>query len=46
MERYGVFIPNVGKYGPEKTPYLDTLHARTINYFHFFIVFVVVPFAF
>ena len=22
-----VFIPNAGKYGPEKTPYLDTFHA-------------------
>ena len=22
-----VFRPNVGKYGPEKTPYLDTFHA-------------------
>ena len=22
-----VFIPNTGKYGPEKTPYLDTFHA-------------------
>ena len=22
-----VFSPNVGKYGPEKTPYLDTFHA-------------------
>ena len=21
-----VFSPNVGKYGPEKTPYLDTFH--------------------
>ena len=26
MERYKVFIPNAGKYGPEKTPYLDTFH--------------------
>ena len=26
-ERYGVFSPNVGKYGPEKAPYLDTFHA-------------------
>ena len=24
---YGVFSPNTGKYGPEKTPYLDTFHA-------------------
>ena len=22
-----VFSPNTGKYGPEKTPYLDTFHA-------------------
>ena len=32
-ERYFVssylsaFSPNAGKYGPEKTPYLDTFHA-------------------
>ena len=26
-ERYGVFSSNAGKYGPEKTPYLDTFHA-------------------
>ena len=26
-ERYGVCSPNVGKYRPEKTPYLDTFHA-------------------
>ena len=25
--RYSVFSPNAGKYGPEKTPYLDTFHA-------------------
>ena len=25
-EYFSVFSPNVGKYGPEKTPYLDTLH--------------------
>ena len=25
---YGeMFSPNAGKYGPEKTPYLDTIHA-------------------
>ena len=24
---HSVFSPNVGKYGPEKTPYLDTFHA-------------------
>ena len=22
-----IFSPNAGKYGPEKTPYLDTFHA-------------------
>ena len=22
-----IFSPNIGKYGPEKTPYLDTFHA-------------------
>ena len=28
MEQYlSVFSPNAGKYGPEKTPYLDTFHA-------------------
>ena len=26
-EYLSVFSPNGGKYGPEKTPYLDTLHA-------------------
>ena len=25
--RYAVFSPNEEKYGPEKTPYLDTFHA-------------------
>ena len=25
-DRYSVFIPNAGKYGPEITPYLDTFH--------------------
>ena len=34
-----LFNPNVGKYGPEKTPYLDTLHAmisvgKVLNFFH------------
>ena len=24
---FSVFSPNAGKYGPEKTPYLDTFHA-------------------
>ena len=28
MFKYGAFSgPNTGKYGPEKTPYLDTFHA-------------------
>ena len=28
LSKYGVFSgPNAGKYGPEKTPYLDTFHA-------------------
>ena len=26
-----VFSPNTGKYGPEKTPYLDTFHAVSIR---------------
>ena len=26
-EKYSLFNPNAGKYGPEKTPYLDTFHA-------------------
>ena len=26
-ERYGVFSPNTGKYGPEITPHLATFHA-------------------
>ena len=34
--RYGVFSgPNTGKYGPEKTLYLDTFHAVKIKqYYH------------
>ena len=24
---FPVFSPNTGKYGPEKTPYLDTFHS-------------------
>ena len=31
MSKYGVFsgpyFPSTGKYGPKKTPYLDTFHA-------------------
>ena len=26
-----LFSPNTGKYGPEKTPYLDTFHAVVIS---------------
>ena len=26
-----VFSPSTGKYGPEKTPYLDTFHAVLSN---------------
>ena len=31
-----IFSPNMGKYGPEKTPCLDTFHAVTLNwsYYH------------
>ena len=27
-----LFSPNLGKYGPEKTPYLDTFHAMGDNF--------------
>ena len=27
MEYLSLFSPNMGKNGPEKTPYLDTFHA-------------------
>ena len=27
-----VFSPNAGKYGPEKTPYLDTFHTVRVTY--------------
>ena len=30
-ERYEVFTPNAGKYGPETTPYLDTFHVVILN---------------
>ena len=32
---FTVFSPNTGKYGPEKTPYVDTFHTVTPlgNYF-------------
>ena len=28
---FPVFSPNMGKYGPEKTPYLDTFHKVQIT---------------
>ena len=31
---FPVFTPNAGKYGPEKTPYLDTFHAVRRLFFH------------
>ena len=30
-----IFSPNTGKYGPEKTPYLDTFHAVTMKDLNF-----------
>ena len=30
---FSVFGLNTGKYGPEKTPYLDTLHAVIIHFY-------------
>ena len=30
-EKISIFSPNTGKYGPEKTPYLDTFHAVTLT---------------
>ena len=27
---FAVFSPNTGKYGPQKTPYLDTFHTVVI----------------
>ena len=30
---FPVFGLNAGKYGPEKTPYLDTFHVATTQYF-------------
>ena len=32
MEYLSVFSPNAGKYGPEKTPYLDTFQAVTMSH--------------
>ena len=48
-ETYGVnsvFSPNIGKYGPEITPYFHTFHAGTsfsasLFYTHFFLSFLV-----
>ena len=32
VSKYGVFSgPSAGKYGPEKTPYLDTFHAVNVS---------------
>ena len=31
MEQISVFSPNTGKYGPGKTPYLDTFHAVIVT---------------
>ena len=33
-EYLSVFSPNAGKYGPEKTPYLDTFHTTLANPIH------------
>ena len=38
MERYSVSFrvqPECGKYGPEKTPYLDTFHEMTVDFVTF-----------
>ena len=35
-----VFTPNTGKYGPEKTPYLDTFHAVLDYVFAVMMVFL------
>ena len=31
FKTFPVFSPNTGKYGPEKTPYLETFHAVKIS---------------
>ena len=31
MEYLSVFSPNMGKYGPEKTQYLDTFHLSVFS---------------
>ena len=33
-EHLSVSSPNTGKYGPEKTPYLDTFQVAIINIFY------------
>ena len=38
-----VFSPNAGKYGPEKTPYLDSFHA--VEFIIITIRFQINPFA-
>ena len=32
MEIYSAFSPNTGKYGPEKTPYLDLFHVVVFTF--------------
>ena len=31
---FPVFNPNTGKYGPEKTPHLDTFHTLLLRFAH------------
>ena len=33
---WSVFSPNAGKYGPGKTPYLDTFHAAIVLKYSYF----------
>ena len=33
---FSVFSPNTGKYGPEKSPHLDTFHAVILKGMHFY----------
>ena len=42
MEYFYVFNPNAGKYGPEKTPYLDTFQAVNHNHFKPFLLNVLI----
>ena len=37
---FPVFSPNAGKYGPEKTLYLDTFHAMTGFWMHFWKILI------